>query len=359
MAVRVHLLTEGFRSSNVRAALYPLIRHRRQLADAGVRVRLFSAEEASLADCDLLVAESKWFADRWTAAPEAVLEQLSRWRRHTGRLAYLDTADSTALLHPRALEVVDAYWKAQLLADRSHYTRPHYGNRLFTDHAHRVHGIADAEPAWSEPVAAPEMLAKLRVSWNSGLADWSVAGRYLSEAYARLPLRPLLRAPGGWGDPWADRPIAVSCRMGVSYRRETVAWQRRRAQSLLAPWARADRVGYRAYVGELRRARVVVSPFGWGEINYKDYETFLAGACLVKPDMGHLETWPDLYRAGETIAAYGWDGDDLVATIEALLADPRRAAAIADAGQRQYARHVTGPEAAGLFVEQVVGLVRQ
>ena len=31
-----------------------------------------------------------------------------------------------------------------------------------------------------------------------------------------------------------------------------------------------------------------MSPFGFGEICYRDFEAMLNGACLIKPDVSHL-----------------------------------------------------------------------
>ena len=34
---------------------------------------------------------------------------------------------------------------------------------------------------------------------------------------------------------------------------------------------------------------------GEREINYRDYESFLSGSVLIKPDMDHVDTWPNYY----------------------------------------------------------------
>ena len=91
---------------------------------------------------------------------------------------------------------------------------------------------------------------------------------------------------------------------------------RRRVAEKFRAQAPSGRVSQRVYRAELQRSRLVLSPFGWGEINLRDYETFIAGAAAVKPDMSHLETWPDLFRSGETIVTHRWDLTDLVGVVE-------------------------------------------
>jgi hypothetical protein len=75
----------------------------------------------------------------------------------------------------------------------------------------------------------------------------------------------------------------------------------------------------RRYNRELLDSRIVLSPFGWGELCVRDFEAVRAGALLLKPDMDHLETWPDIFIKGETYASFSWDGEDLLSTAGAYL----------------------------------------
>jgi hypothetical protein len=70
-------------------------------------------------------------------------------------------------------------------------------------------------------------------------------------------------------------------------------------------------VPLREYNAELRRAAGVLSPFGWGEIAFRDFEAAAHGAVLLKPDMGHIATWPDVFKPNETYVPTSWSADDL------------------------------------------------
>jgi hypothetical protein len=110
------------------------------------------------------------------------------------------------------------------------------------------------------------------------------------------------------------------------------------------------------YLEELRAARVGVSPFGYGEVCFRDFEIILAGAALLKPDMSHLETWPPLYAAGETYAAHLWDVSDLGQTVKDLLAGDRwrEIAAGAQSVYRRYLFERAGHEE---FCRRVASIV--
>ena len=46
-------------------------------------------------------------------------------------------------------------------------------------------------------------------------------------------------------------------------------------------------------------------------INASSMAEVRAGALLLKPDMSHLETWPDVFTDGETCAFFDWDAENL------------------------------------------------
>ena len=357
---RVHILTPGFTSPNGSAFLFPLIVHRRALSEAGISIGFFKsdADLEALADCDVLAVDSKYYSPLWIPDTPSAVAALERLASRARKLFYFDIKDSTGWDHARALPLVTAYFKNQLLRDRSLYLQPHYGYRLYTDFYHRTAGVEDDDAEISEPIANPALLDKLHLGWNSSLCDYSLQGPHRLALYRRFPLAALLRFSGAMTPAAAPRPNDLSCRIATRYARNTVAWQRQAMAKRLAERLTTERVPRRAYLEEMRRAKVVPSPFGFGEICYRDYEAFQAGALVLKPDMSHMETWPDLYRDGETIVSHKWDFSDLEETIGALLADDARRIEIAQQAQDNYRRHLTGDQAAQLFVEHVSAILK-
>lgn len=151
----------------------------------------------------------------------------------------------------------------------------------------------------------------------------------------------------------------VSCRFGTAYERASVAYQRKEIRRRLSDRLPTEKVGRGAYMGELRNSRIVVSPFGLGEITLKDFETLLSGALLLKPDMDHMETWPDIYKAGETMRTFRWDLSDLEAVIEASLAKPEECTRVAAQGQKLYADHLSDETGREKFVARFRTIVER
>lgn len=355
--IRVHVLSPGFETPNGRAFLFPLIVWREALRDIGIDCRLFRAVTPELTDCNALLIDSKFHRDRWAEDTDRVLAEIASFAEKC-RVIYCDTTDSSGWVQTELLPVVHLYAKAQMLRDRSAYQIPMYGHRPFTDYFHRALGTVDEWPEWSQAVADPALLSKLRVSWNSALADYSLHGPARMALYGRVPLPGLLRPPRRFVPPSRPRPQDVSCRFGVGYPRETVAVQRKLIRARLKERVDTRKVSRRAYFRELESSKVIVSPFGFGEITLKDFEVFLTGGLLLKPDMSHIETWPDLFRADETIIAHRWDLSDFDAVLERAVANYAGLTEVAERGQETYRRHLASQNAPMLFARHLSALLK-
>ena len=334
--VRIHLLSPGFETPNGSAFLFPLVVWRRTLAEAGIDLEIHAAVSESLTDCDALVVDSKYHRDRWKFGVEAVVQEFAELKRKSSKLVYFDTTDSTGCLQVELLPIVDIYCKNQILRDRAGYMRPHYGQRIYADYYHRADGVADAAPLYSNPVADKAWLSKLRVGWNSGLANYSAFGPYWTAFYRRVPLPQLLRFSKAFVAPEQGRPVALQSRFGFGQGRESVTHQRQRIAGRLAGRVPTDKIARVNYFSELTRSWAVLSPFGLGEITLKDFEVLLTGGVLVKPSLDHMETWPDFFQAGESMVSFRWDLSDLEEVLQRVEADRSRHLALAIEGQRRY-----------------------
>ncbi|MBF0624366.1 MAG: glycosyltransferase family 1 protein [Magnetococcales bacterium] len=360
MATRIHLLTAGCLTPGGRGLLFPLLRYRSALRERGLDLQFFFDPAApGLTDCDLLAVDSKVHRSLWITDAERVRADFEGFQARVGPVIFFDTGDSSGWLVEGVLPWVRLYCKNHLLRDRTLYGRSLYGNRLFTDHYHRRHGLTDHQPEPSQVIDNPHWLAKLWVSWHSGLCDYSRWGPLKRRLYRHLGWSALLQPSDDCHPPDAPRPLEMSCRINTRYQRETIAWQRQQMVRILAGRVASRPVSRAAYLRELRQARLVISPFGWGEVALRDFETFLAGAVLLKPDMSHLETWPPLYEDGVTLVAHRWDLDDLEERIADILTRRDHHLEIARAGQERYCSYLFGPGARDRFCARFQGLVTE
>jgi Glycosyl transferases group 1 len=94
------------------------------------------------------------------------------------------------------------------------------------------------------------------------------------------------------------------------------------------------------YVRELRSSKTCFSPFGYGEICWRDIEAFAYGAVLIKPDMSHLETCPDIYVPGVTYLPVNWDFSNLQEVVDMALASPDLCRSIAQEAHRRITQYL-------------------
>ncbi len=358
MTTRIHVLSDGFTSPNGRGVVYPLLAERQALVDEGLSVRIFAHMDApGLGDCDLLVVDSKQFTGAVRGALAYVLDALGRLARGPRALAWYDSTDSSSWLAGEVLAVVPRYWKSQWLTDHARYLAPLYGRRVYTDYYHRHMGVEDETAETMPQVRDARLLHKLRLGWCSALADYGRWGAVRTALWQRLGLPGLVPHVPRFVAPSTNRLRMLAARIGTSYQLASVAWQRRALATRLSGHVPTDRVGRGQYFAELRASRAVLSPFGLGEICYRDFETFLAGSALVKPDMSHMQTWPDLYRADETMFSFQWDFSDFDAVVQRVIDNPANALAIAQAGQERYRHYLAEPDGRAAFRKHFSALV--
>jgi hypothetical protein len=237
-----------------------------------------------------------------------------------------------------ALPYADFFYTKALFRDKSLYSRPLYGKELYSDYYHRKYGITDENPRERAVITDPAQLNKLRLSWNIGAGDFpreklrqragTLAARVLGFPRAayfysrkKFPSDPVSSNSGR---------IDVHARMGLAGR-PSIAFQRKLILEKIGKDGRflTGETGQGRYNKELGQAKIVLSPFGWGELCVRDFEAVRAGALLLKPDMDHLETWPDIFRKNETYASFSWEAEDLLQVTDDYLGDEKKRKAAA------------------------------
>ena len=96
------------------------------------------------------------------------------------------------------------------------------------------------------------------------------------------------------------------------------------------------RVPLPVFQEEMERAKIGFSPFGWGEVTDRDFHIVNSGALLMKPDMSHLRTEPDIYRDGETYVAVRGDLADVEEKVAYYVARPDEAQRIVERARAEY-----------------------
>ena len=322
--VRILLASDGLEPSSEQQ-FAPFHRHRRQLtSELGVVLAHLLIDDVLriparfLGRFDVIVVKLSFR----TPAEQALwtVQQL-RARAPAARLVYFDGDDDLCIQWPAVLGAVDLYVKKHVFANRAAYGQRYIGKSNLTDHVARSSGLSfDSDPVPSSGPIDPSSLEKLMLGYNLALNSDVTA----------LYQRQLSAGP-------VERDLDIVCRMNVPEDDWMLVMRQGAVAEMEALAGRhrvvvsTGRLPQEDYYHELRRARICVSPFGYGEICRRDFEAVLCGALLVKPDMDHVATEPDIFVAGETYVPVRWDYADLREKCEHYLSHEQERRRMAEA----------------------------
>lgn len=281
-----------------------LIFHHRLLAE------VLAQPEAALRGADVIGLKLSF---RKTAREAQQI--VSEIRRHKGeaKLIYFDGDDDSTIEWPDVLPLVDLWVKKHIFSDLSQYQAHFVGRNNLTDFVASHHGYDfrdDPIPA-STPVD-PTYLDRLHLAYNLAWDDKIVA------LYRRTR------------DCWSrtDRPNDIVCRAQLT---GWLAPLRGGIAPALAPLhgryrmlLPTERVSQDAYDRELASSKICISPLGYGEICWRDFEAVLWGCLMVKPRMDGITTRPNIFVPYETYVPVAWDLSDLASMCEHYLERPEQ-----------------------------------
>ncbi len=123
------------------------------------------------------------------------------------------------------------------------------------------------------------------------------------------------------------RPVDVSFMGTIAYSGSEVEAHRRAALQCVERWpgrsiASAGRcIQQNCYDKIVQESKVVLSPWGCGEACHRDYEAWVMGAVVVKPLTDWVDSFPDMYRPGETYVPCRPDFSDAHDVIRGIISN--------------------------------------
>ena len=349
---------------------HPIHAFKNELLNAGISCKFYSNPlTPGIEECDVLVFFDASYRDILpikSKERQAALDFLSGYLENFERVIWFDDRDSAGNLRTYIFPLVDKYAKSQLLSDISYYQKQKKFGVLHRDFVYENYQIDDEinlkGPFYKGPLSQND-LSKLCLGWNLSLINWAYHGennilkrKLISKRNRNYNIK------FSYPD-LCKRSIDISYRVNMWNNLPTVGWWRKTTYDYLEkykkkhPDIKMNSYGYfnkKQYMHEMQNAIISPSPFGFGEICYRDFESFVNGALLLKPDMGHLQTWPDFYEDGRTFVAHKWDFSDFEEKLENILYNPKMFEPIAHEGQNKLHEAFTYGEK---FVDQLLCLI--
>jgi hypothetical protein len=243
---------------------------------------------------------------------ESVMARLQR-ANPKAMISYFDWFAPTDIRMAERVEpFVLFYVKKTLLCDRKTYLAEPVGHTNLCDYYAKTYGTDNPPATWKIP---PAIVPRLIVG-----PSFSAARKLIT--YFEEPLF----------TPNTERTVDLQARIELQGT-EWYQLMRGQAASAVAGLSGLNvatgRIPNKLYMAELADSKLCFSPFGYGEICWRDFEAIAMGAVLVKPDMSHIECNPNIYRNDITYVAVKWDFSDLGEKVYSLLSDQARQKQIA------------------------------
>jgi hypothetical protein len=253
----------------------------------------------------------KWVAfQTWFDLTDSVLLERVTAIRQTfpeAELIYLDFFAPLDIRYARVLAPwVKHYVKKQVFQDLTRYRDVTLGDTNLTDYFGRRHGL-------NLPIKKHEFPEGFEKKLLVG-TNFCVSPHMVDRFVGAMPA--------------GTRSIDVHARIatkGVEWYQKMREEARNAALALSGAVTVAEgRVSQSRFFAELRNSKVCFSPFGYGEVCWRDYEAIFSGSLLVKPRMDHVSLTPAIFVPDETYIPIAWDCSDYGERVMQYLSDAKR-----------------------------------
>lgn len=349
----IQIITKTFKFSNKNSIIYPFLAFKKNLNNEKIFFKIIF-EISKLNHSDFILVDSKYHRNDWENNESKIYEDFTKMKKFSNKLIYFDTTDSTGMIQNEIFDYVDEYWKFQILKNKTDYQKKFYGGRIFSDYYYNKYNIKDKEEIFSKRVNEVN-LNKIKLAWNFGLADYSLGNKYLfylrkyflNEYLYFFKKKEIKKKKNDF-----------FTYFNYEYSRDTISFQRKKIKSLIGGLF-SGKVNYYKYHKLLENSKIVISPFGWGELAYRDFEAFYNNCLLLKPNMDHLLTWPNFFMRNETYLDFSWDLSDLTDKIESIKYEKNKYNEIAFNGYNNYNKFTSSIQAGYYFVDRIKFLLNE
>jgi Glycosyl transferases group 1 len=275
-------------------------------------------------DIDVLLVRPDWRED-----PNEVVQALQtiRGAHPYKKIIFIDPWDQVSSRFFGVLPYVNKFIKYQRFKDVKRYHEPLIGGTAITDYLAKEQGydigsfhVGSTLPAGYEH--------RIVTGWNVVTARrfkqvlfqsfmWKLKNRRFGhlpkniDVFCHLSYASVHKA-NDWYTNYRKTVVEKIQAMGSQYH-----------LAVSGEYPEQRTVSSQQYFEDIRRSKIVVAPFGWGETTWRDYEAVCYNCLLIKPDMSHIDTTPNIYYPNETYVPVKWDFSDLEEKCAYYLANPK------------------------------------
>lgn len=282
---------------------------------------------------DLLILIRKYHDGK--LPDKKIITELKKLRKNFTKIVYFDDSAAASIVIFCTFPYIDEYWKRACLKDKQNYKEKLYGGHIYSNFYSNKFKINDDADYFINPVADNDtQFDKLKIAWNIGVGIYPLNKDSITDQnYLRVrKYLTGLSIVSGVGvlnnffernmhrvirelkmeSSLKKRNFKISSRFSDLSYRKSVGYQRKICIDMTKnnKFFLSGYLKKKEFTNEIFNVLGVLSPFGWGEVCYRDFEAIIAGAYLIKPNMSHLDTWPNVYKR-DYYFSLDWDLSDI------------------------------------------------
>lgn len=245
---------------------------------------------------------------------------LIRYKKKFDKIVYFDDSASSSYVLFSLFPYLDEYWKRSILKDTSMYSKSYYGGHVYSDYYNKNYSVYDQN--WTlknQTKVANEDFNKLKISWNIGIGLFPLSTnsfanknyKFIKKLNTAISVLPSLNLLKFFIKFYIKNMIIelnkdidlnlkkkkISARFTSKGYNESIGFQRELILKKISnnKIFLTGTVPNWQFIQENKSIFAMISPFGWGEICYRDFEAVLCGSYLIKPNTSHISTWPNIF----------------------------------------------------------------
>jgi len=333
MNIAIITIYDGFNRGEI-CDFFPIIKWRRKFKQEGVHFRFFRNHlNKHILDYETVFIDHRYyqfviFQYEKYKDTGFLIEFMNILRANGNRVIFFDHGDRPNSEQWHFIEHCDLFVKKQLFKNRKLYTKDRgFKNKIeFTD----AYDLSDEQKRKNHEngrrfkCCPKDQAYKIQMGWSIGMYDYREFPftKYYPFGKRRL-LNSIYKLPKFTID-FTDKDIDSSFRGDTNKGDENYAWQRNQVIKYLREnrdykFKTGKIIPKKQYWLELRKSKTCLSPFGHGEICYRDFEAIIAGCVLIKPDMDHIDSYPNVYIKNETYVDLQWDLENMREKVEKVI----------------------------------------
>lgn len=311
----------------------------KELLDKGYTIKFYQNINKEFLKSDLIIINSRIYTETKLKlikkkinlrSNHNFLKPLAKLYKKNPNIIWLDLSDSAGNTQFEVLPYVKKYVKKQFYKDKLLYKKNFFRNRFYSDFYQKNYNLEKDSIQKFERLK-DEYFDKLVLGWNIGVGNYFDELNYskfskfscILKAINATNYKNFFKYTLGYHDNHnRENDIFFSSNLRKNEQKISIHYQRQKVSEILMKRygeINSERLSHKDFLLSLKKSKISVGAFGWGEICYREFEAIKMGSAILFPNMDNIETWPNIYQDRVTFLSYDYDMSNLLDRAKELI----------------------------------------